>query len=360
MKDYDLKLLLDVESVHKKVLESIKENSKVLEIGCSKGHMTKYLSRKLKCSVVGIELDQKALQYASKYLDQGFNINIDQLDLLDQSLDDNCYDYILACDVLEHVKDAKGVLGVLKNKVKNDGQIIVSVPNASHNLILMSLLKNDFSYQDVGIFDNTHIKWFTSDSFAEIISDVGFNINRHDFTYMTPQYEPVIHNDYNKFSLFEKEVLLRHPNGHFFQNIFFLSKNKNSVVSKVQNIDSYWFDKININYKSRHIEKDIFCRIVDIDIDIDADVDMLTLNPTMRLRGVKNIKIQYENAGGFIDCEYNLSNAFELNNEFYSFSDMEVKVSIPKNVQSINFSCEYIDVDDEKLKSIFKASLKCI
>lgn len=42
-------------STHSKVLEFIKPNSKVLDIGCNDGSFLNYLKKKKKCKVLGID-----------------------------------------------------------------------------------------------------------------------------------------------------------------------------------------------------------------------------------------------------------------------------------------------------------------
>lgn len=358
-KDYSLELLLDCESAHKKILSHVKPESVVLEVGCSKGHMSAYLKNEMHCQVTGIEINDEALNVASKYLDLAYCLDCNNITEVNNKIPDGYYDYILLADVLEHLYDPKEVLKVLSKKMKINGKIIVSIPNASHNLMLMSLLRNDFTYQDLGFFDNTHIKWFTSDTFSRMVKDLDLVVELHDYIYMTPEYEAVNHNRYEEFGLFEKEVLLRHKNGHFFQNIFIISKNAELNSISVQNIDAYWFDYVQFYGGDSNKKIDVFDSIVNISILANDELiigEELKIVPTMRLRGLKNINLTYIDNGQCIPID--VINGYEIDNVVYSFSDMLIKAQIdPK--RALNLSFEYVDINEEILKYVFKLGSKC-
>lgn len=359
-KKYNLHLILDTESAHKKIIDSIHKDSVVLEVGTSHGHMTKYLKEELNCNVTGIEIDPEAAKDASQYTSDFFVIDIDNVELLDNKIKDDHYDYIIMCDVIEHVRDTTNILKTLGKKLKTSGLFLLSVPNVAHNIVLMQILKNEFNYQDVGMMDNTHIRWFTSNSFKKKIDEAGFKLVKHDWTYMTPEYENISHNDYEEFSLFEKEVLLKHLNCHFFQNIFHLSKDINSIEAPVNNIDAYWFDKIKVIHPdSTEQNIDIFDKNVLTSIKIlapERNVNCsLIINPTMRMRGFKNISITAIDANNVaVDIPFVVENAIFIDESYYSFSNSKILINIDGVYNSINVSFEYIDVTEDLLMSLLQ------
>ena len=58
--------------------------------------------------------------------------------------------------------------------MKKDASLIVSVPNIMNKSVIMSLLKGEFHYEDAGILDRTHIKFFTIKTIIELLEKCGF------------------------------------------------------------------------------------------------------------------------------------------------------------------------------------------
>ncbi len=83
---------------------------------------------------------------------------------------------ILCLDVLEHLIDPPGVLRRLCNLLTRDtaAQVIISLPNVAHlSVSLPLLLGRRFTYQDAGILDRTHLRFFTETSVLELLNDAG-------------------------------------------------------------------------------------------------------------------------------------------------------------------------------------------
>lgn len=109
---------MTTENSHKKILERIKKESYVLEIGTAYGHMTKYLKEILNCNITGIEINKEMLNVAKKYLDLAINLDIQDTIRLDKKLKNARYDYIILGDILEHTTKVELILEVLKKKIK--------------------------------------------------------------------------------------------------------------------------------------------------------------------------------------------------------------------------------------------------
>lgn len=85
------------------------------------------------------------------------------------------FDLILALDVLEHLRDADGVLKALvRSNLAPEGIVIVSVPAISHWSVSAPLLfKRQFTYADAGILDRTHVRFFVEASSVGLLEDAG-------------------------------------------------------------------------------------------------------------------------------------------------------------------------------------------
>jgi len=155
----------------------IGENNNVLDVGCACGDFGKLLLDK-NCNVYGMEYDKESVAIASA---TDAYKTIHQIDL-------NCFngneyeqyysffDSIVFLDILEHLVNPERALTYFTKFLKEDGNLIISLPNVSFCDIKLGLLNNEFTYSDTGILDKTHLKFYTHKSIAEMLSRLGFEI----------------------------------------------------------------------------------------------------------------------------------------------------------------------------------------
>ena len=128
----------------------IQENSKVLELGPAIGNLAKHLKEEKGCSIDIIEIDEesgkRAAQFARRSLIGIEEGNLEG-DLWYTKLSDERYDYIVILDVLEHLKNPKQLLKKVSSLLKEEGKLLVSMPNIAHNSVLINLLNNKFKYE---------------------------------------------------------------------------------------------------------------------------------------------------------------------------------------------------------------------
>jgi 2-polyprenyl-3-methyl-5-hydroxy-6-metoxy-1,4-benzoquinol methylase len=172
---------LDSDSVHADVVKLVDEGSRVLELGPATGYMTHAFGER-GCAVVGIELDPAMAAKAEAFTERMIVGNIDELDL-DGELGDERFDAIVAADVLEHLRDPLKVLLDLKKFLKPDGAFVISFPNVAHGSVRLALLSGRFDYQDIGLLDATHLRFFTRESFEELLDEAELGLavlHRHE------------------------------------------------------------------------------------------------------------------------------------------------------------------------------------
>ncbi len=69
------------------------------------------------------------------------------------------FDYIILGDVLEHLIDPWKIVNELKQYLKKDGYLVSSIPNIMHVSVLRNLVLGNFTYEDSGILDKTHLRF---------------------------------------------------------------------------------------------------------------------------------------------------------------------------------------------------------
>ena len=163
-------------SSHTLILEQIKPKSFVLEMGCATGYMTRFMKEKLGCTVDVIEKDAAALMQAEQYARGAYHGDIDTDGWFSHYRIDGSYDYILFADVLEHLMFPLEALTLANKLLKDDGKIIVSIPNICHNDIIIKLFYDRFTYTNLGLLDSTHIHFWGLLDFANFVEKAGLKI----------------------------------------------------------------------------------------------------------------------------------------------------------------------------------------
>jgi 2-polyprenyl-3-methyl-5-hydroxy-6-metoxy-1,4-benzoquinol methylase len=150
-------------------------NHKILEVGCGAGHTLKKLKELGKAKeTVGIEINEQVTRELSHTLDRLYVGDVETVDLPPT---ENCFDYILFGDVLEHLIDPRGVLHSYKSLLRYDGYIIASIPNIKHYSVLLRLIFFDeFQYTDAGILDRSHLRFFTKKEILKMFTDEKFEV----------------------------------------------------------------------------------------------------------------------------------------------------------------------------------------
>jgi 2-polyprenyl-3-methyl-5-hydroxy-6-metoxy-1,4-benzoquinol methylase len=89
------------------------------------------------------------------------------------------YDLILLLDVLEHLPDSIATLQKIRDLLRPEGSVIVSLPNVSHLSVALPLLfHRRFAYQDAGILDRTHLRFFVEESAIKLMNNADLVVTK--------------------------------------------------------------------------------------------------------------------------------------------------------------------------------------
>ncbi len=156
----------ELSTTQKKIIEIVGKDKKVLEIGCASGYMTRlFLANN--CAVDVVEINSDDLKQAKKYARKSLPGSIEDKKIQQQITEK--YDFIICADVLEHTVNPEKVLQVLKRNLIAAGKILISMPNIASWGMRLNLLKGNFEYQDSGILDKTHLRFFTFYSLQNLL-----------------------------------------------------------------------------------------------------------------------------------------------------------------------------------------------
>jgi 2-polyprenyl-3-methyl-5-hydroxy-6-metoxy-1,4-benzoquinol methylase len=174
---------IDIESgsVHADVVRLVGDASRVLELGPATGYMSRAFTDR-GCTVVGIEIDPEMGERAGKFCERVIVGDLDTLDLAAELADER-FDAIVAADVLEHLKDPLALLIRLRPFLKPDGCLVISVPNVAHGSVRLALLSGHFEYQEIGLLDSTHLRFFTRETLERLLDEAELGLaelHRHE------------------------------------------------------------------------------------------------------------------------------------------------------------------------------------
>lgn len=149
--------------------------NKVLDVGCSSGVLLEFLRRERGASYTcGIEVDEAFAQIARSRAHEVIVQDLDSFRRQDLSCFD--FDLVIFGDVLEHVKDPLRVLNEIMGASKKDADVVISLPNIQHVTAIVNLLAGRWPQRERGLFDKTHLRFFTWKSIEDLADSAGLEI----------------------------------------------------------------------------------------------------------------------------------------------------------------------------------------
>ncbi len=147
----------------------------ILEVGAASGATLKWLkSRFPNARTTGVELSADVAPVLAENVDVAL---IGSIDSVIGKLE--TYDLILLLDVLEHLDEPSDILKRLTKLLNDGGYMLISLPNVAHHSVLAPLLlKREFEYNDAGILDRTHRRFYTEKSAVRLANDAGLLVTK--------------------------------------------------------------------------------------------------------------------------------------------------------------------------------------
>jgi SAM-dependent methyltransferase len=147
----------------------------VLDVGCHKGMLgAVYRLRNPRARVLGVDFDVAAVRVAAARLTEAACLDIES-DPLPFEVPGG-YDCIIYGDVLEHLRDPWRLMREHAALLSPRGVMLICVPNAAHWSVVLKLLNGTFDYEDRGVLDRTHLRWFTLATMEKALMDTGLQL----------------------------------------------------------------------------------------------------------------------------------------------------------------------------------------
>lgn len=148
--------------------------ARVLDVGCGYGGLGRNLRARGVEQVFGVEINPEAAgQLEGVYA----NYWIGDVEQVSLPADIEAFDCIVFADVLEHLRDPWGTLKRYLQWLKPGGCVVASIPNVRNIALLYNLvLRGRWRYEDSGLLDRTHLRFFTRREILDLFSGAGLEI----------------------------------------------------------------------------------------------------------------------------------------------------------------------------------------
>jgi 2-polyprenyl-3-methyl-5-hydroxy-6-metoxy-1,4-benzoquinol methylase len=165
----------DYFSQERKDIEALipEDTMRILEVGCGEGILGKRLLDKGAKEVIGIEINPEIYKRAVRNLSGVICGDIEELEL---PFDPQFFNCIIFADVLEHLRDPQLALKKLKNYLSPSGTVVASIPNVRYYGVIDMVVEGRWKYEDCGILDKTHLRFFTKKEIESLFNGAGLEI----------------------------------------------------------------------------------------------------------------------------------------------------------------------------------------
>lgn len=184
---YEYAVDLNANNAATNVVRMVGTEKRVLEIGAGPGSITRLLQGHGKCRVTAVELDEKAIEKLGPFCEKIYRCDLNDPAWTGQVTQDGKFEVVVAADVLEHLYKPWETLEALKAVMADDGCVVISLPHAGHNAVVACLVQEDFEYQDYGLLDKTHIRFFGIHNIQRLFDNAGMKIVDAAFVVRAPE-----------------------------------------------------------------------------------------------------------------------------------------------------------------------------
>jgi SAM-dependent methyltransferase len=142
----------------------------LLDVGCAEGYLGEILARR-GYRVTGIDVPgtgRPGFPPSVRLVEADLDAGIPPLD--------GPFDYIVCADVLEHLRNPLPRLVELRRLLAPGGRLVASLPNSGHAWFRLNVLLGRFPQDDCGLFDRTHLRFYTWSGWLDLFARAGFAV----------------------------------------------------------------------------------------------------------------------------------------------------------------------------------------
>lgn len=157
----------------------------LLDIGAGTGHnisLVKAKNKHVRCVALSCS-EQEAFEL-KKVSEKVITADLEQLnsgeDLVKIGLGSSEFDVVIMSHVLEHLRKPESLVSLVSSVVKQDGRILIAVPNICHWRMRARLFFGRFSYETSGTLDRSHLRFYSFWTALELLDNCRtLKVERH-------------------------------------------------------------------------------------------------------------------------------------------------------------------------------------
>jgi SAM-dependent methyltransferase len=165
---------------HRLLVTAVPAGARTLDVGCATGYLAAELAARGH-AVVGVEADPAAAARAEAVCERVVAGDVEGASCRAELRALGPFDAIVCGDVLEHLRDPWDALAFLATLLRPGGIAAVSVPNVAHWTGRRALLRGRFPYAEHGLFDRTHLRFFTRAGARALVEGAGLRVRAERF-----------------------------------------------------------------------------------------------------------------------------------------------------------------------------------
>jgi len=163
------------DGVNETVLSFVPSSAaRILDVGCGSGMLGERLRQSRDRYIVGITYSPTEAELASKRLSKVICAELNGFDF--SSL--GKFDCVILSHILEHLYFPDRCLESLKCVLHKESVVVLALPNVVWWKQRLQFLVGKWRYQDSGILDRTHFRFFDVHSSKQLLEEAGYEILR--------------------------------------------------------------------------------------------------------------------------------------------------------------------------------------
>jgi trans-aconitate methyltransferase len=146
---------------------------RILDLGCSSGALGAALKVRQDAVVVGVEMVEDYAREAADRLDRVIVADAETF-AAGELPEEAPFDCLICADVLEHLRDPWATLRGAVGMLAPGATAVVSLPNILFWAGLLRIIRmRRWPREDEGLFDRTHLRWFSERDAVELLEQAG-------------------------------------------------------------------------------------------------------------------------------------------------------------------------------------------
>lgn len=160
-------------SSHSILLQCLPETGngrRLLDVGCADGYLSRLFSeRGFSVTAIDAHIPQRpAFPDGIRFLEADLDCGLPPVD--------GNFDFVVCADVLEHLRHPDVLLRHIRCNMSGGGKLMASLPNSGNIYFRVNVLLGRFPAHDRGLFDRTHLHFYTWDGWKGLLNRNGFRI----------------------------------------------------------------------------------------------------------------------------------------------------------------------------------------